>query len=307
MFKNYLNVAFRSIFRHKGYSFINVAGLALGMACCLLIMLWVMDELSYDRFHEQADALYRVEQDQNYSGEIFHVNVTPYPMGPGLKAEIPEIKDAARYTGTGTLLLRYEETAFFEGGARAVDPSFLEMFTFPLIRGDAATALDRPHALIISEEIALKYFGDEDPLGKVITINNTYPFTVTGVLQEVPNNSFLQFDMLVPFEFVRDLGQYNESWGSNSIITLVQLHENVSLPEVNQKITEARHRHVAETIEDTERLQQFNEGPRTQFMVNPLTDLYLYGYFGYGRSVGGYPVRLYFYGYCPFHPLHCLY
>ncbi len=160
------------------------------------------------------------------------------------------------------------------------------MFTFPLIRGDAATALDRPHALIISEEIALKYFGDEDPLGKVITINNTYPFSVTGVLQKIPNNSFLQFDMLVPFEFVRDLGQYNESWGSNSIFTLVQLHENVSLPEVNEKITEARHRHVAEMIEDTERLQQFNEGPRTQFMVNPLTDLYLYGYFGYGRSVG---------------------
>lgn len=100
MFKNHLKIAFRNLIRHKGYSSINITGLALGMACCLLITLWVLDELSYDRFHENADNLYRVEQDQDYSGDVYHVNVTPHPMGPALKDEIPEVADMVRYVST---------------------------------------------------------------------------------------------------------------------------------------------------------------------------------------------------------------
>ena len=286
MFSNYVKTALRNIFRHKGYSFINVAGLALGMACCLFIMVWVIDELSYDRFHENAQHLYRVEQDQYYSGDIYHVTVTPYPMGPGLEAEIPEIKDAARYVWMGTRLLRYQEKAFFEDGIRAVDPSFLRMFTFPLIKGDAATALDGPHSLILSQEMAQKYFGDEDPLGKAVIINNTYSFSVTGVLKEIPSNSSYEFDMLIPFEFVRQSDWYSDSWNSNSITTLVQLHDQASVPDVNKKMTEIVTRHVAETIEDPERLRRFQEGPLTQFMLMPLTDIHLHSYFGYGKPMG---------------------
>ena len=287
MFKNYLNITFRNIFKHKGYSFINVVGLALGMACCLFIMLWVMDEMSYNRFHENIETLYRVEQDQFYSGETYHVTVTPIPMGPGIKEEIPEITDATRYTSPGTLLLRYGEKAFFESGTRAVDPSFLKMMTFPLILGDPNTALDQPHSFIISEDIADKYFADEDPLGKAITVNNQYQFTVTGVMKNVPNNSNLGFEILVPFEFLRDLGRTMDRWGNNSILTLVQLHESASIPEVNQKITDIRHRHVAEFVQQNfpEDLQQFNERRRTEFMVMPLKDIHLYGYFGYTRQM----------------------
>lgn len=107
MLKNYLKVVWRSIKRHKGYSFINVAGLALGLACCLLICIWVLDELSYDKFHQNASNLYRVEEDQDYSGRIFHVTVTPYPLAPALKEEIPEIIDATRYVWAGGQLFRY--------------------------------------------------------------------------------------------------------------------------------------------------------------------------------------------------------
>ena len=287
MFKNYLNITIRNIFKHKGYSFINVVGLAMGMTCCLFIMMWVMNEMSYDRFHENIGTLYRVEQDQFYSGETYHVNVTPYPMGPGIKAEIPEITDATRYTSPGTLLLRYGEKAFFEQGVRAVDPSFLQMLTYPLILGNASTALEQPHSIIINEDIADKYFADEDPLGKAINVNNQYEFTVTGVMKDVPDNSSLGFEMLVPFEFLKDIGRYNDRWGSNSILTMVQLHEMASIDDVNEKITETRHRHVAEYVQQNypEYLEQFNQRRRTEFMVNPLKDIHLYGYGGYTRQM----------------------
>ena len=287
MLWSYVKVMLRSIKRHKGYAFINIAGLAIGMACCLLIMLWVMEELSFDRFHTNRDSIYRVEQDQFYSGDVYHVTVTPYPMGEGIKEEIPEIKEAARAAWMGTLLLKYEDKAFFEQSGRAVDPSFLTMLSFPLLQGDAATALSTPNSLVLTEELAVKYFGDEDPLGKVITVDNEHPFTVTGILKKIPDNSSLQFDLLVPFDILKANGRYNESWGSNSILTLVQLHDNVSVDEVNKKITDVRHNHVAEAIsDDPEELQEFNQGQRTQFMLMPITDIYLHGYFGYGHPPG---------------------
>ena len=286
MFKNYLRIAIRNFFKQFGYTFINVVGLALGMACCLFIMLWVFHELSFDRFHENADTLYRVEQDQFYSGETYHVNVTPYPMGPGLEEEIPEIIDASRYSGIGTMLFIHGDNRFFEMRVRAVDSSFFQMFTFPLIHGDRESALDDPYSIVISEELAEKYFGNENPLGETITINTQYDFKVTGVLEHLPTNSYLRFDALVPFEFVTELGRYNDSWGSNSIITFVQLQPEAEISTVNQKITDVRHKHVAERIEDPEDLLRFNERQKTQFMVRPLTDIHLYAYFGYGHTPG---------------------
>lgn len=237
MLKNYLKISLRNIWKHKGYSFINIAGLAVGMACALFILLWVQDELSFDRFHVNAKTIFRVEQDQEGGQGKFHVYVTPYPMGPGLKAEIPEIKDSTRIARPGTLLVRYGENAFFESRVGAVDPSVLGMFTFPLVRGNAETALSRPGSLVITEDMAKKYFGAGDPIGKTVTINNAYPFTVTGVVKNLPANSTLIFDMLVPFDFVKTLGLYNDSWGSNNILTFVQLHEKSSVPAANQKIT----------------------------------------------------------------------
>jgi len=291
-FINYIKTALRNIKRYKGYSFINVAGLTLGITCCLLIMLWVFDELSFDSFHQNAKNLYRVEQDYFYSGETYHVYPTPYPLGPGIKAEVPEIVEQTRYKGLGNVLVKYRDKAFFEDRARAVDPSFIQMLTFPFILGDPETALNEPHSIVISEEIAEKYFGLENPIGKIITLNNKHAFTITGTLKNVPTNSFLQFDMLVPFDFTRETGQYQDSWSSNSITTLVQLHENASIPEVNKKITKVRHRHVAESFTDPERLRQFNEDPMTQVMLIPLTDVHLRRHSGSGPSSG---VMIYIY------------
>jgi len=144
MLRNLLKVALRNLLKYKGYSFINVFGLALGMAASLFIFLWVQDELSYDRFHVNADTIYRVEQDQHYSGETFHVNVTPHPVGPAYVEAIPEIVDAVRFSFLRPKLIRHGETAFYEPGVRAVDPSIFKVFTFPLVSGDPTTALAEP-------------------------------------------------------------------------------------------------------------------------------------------------------------------
>ena len=148
MIVNYLKIALRNIQRHKGYSFINIFGLAIGLACCLLILLWVQDELSYDKFHTNAKTLYRVEQEQNYSGRLYHVNVTPYPCAPVFKDEIPEVMDAARYAWSGGRPLRFGDKVFFEDDIQAVDPSFFTMFDYPLLQGDRATVMNDPYSIV---------------------------------------------------------------------------------------------------------------------------------------------------------------
>ena len=271
MIKHYLKIVLRNIRRHKGYSFINITGLAIGMACCLLITIWVLDELSYDKFHEKSANLYRVEENQDYSGRNYHVCVTPYPLAPALKADIPEIADATRYFWTGGLLFRYKDKAFFEDDIRAVDPSFLNMFSYPLIKGDKNTALDSPYSLVINQEIAAKYFGEEDPLGKVISVNNEYDFTVTGLMKNVPHNSHLQFSMLIPYEFMKDTGKTRETdFGSNSIFTFIQLDEKASVDQVNKKI----HGFIRDR----------NPESVTSLMLMPYTRLHLHQYFGWESS-----------------------
>lgn len=288
MLKNYLKIALRNIFHHKGYSFINVLGLALGIACCLIIMVWVLDELSYDRFHENAASIYRIEQDQFYTERVFHVNVTPYPMSEGCKAEIPEIKYATPLPSTGTVLIRYKDKAFFESDVFAVQPDFLSMFTFPFIKGNKAEAFREPHSILITQEIATKYFGDLNPVGERLTVNNRFDFVVTGVLKNPPSNSVIQFKMLVPYEFLKELERGSlDSWGSNNIVTYVQLQDNAHVAEVNKKITNLRYRRVEALFEnDPEGLKQFQEHRKTEFMLMPITDIHLHSYFGYSQSIG---------------------
>lgn len=272
MIKNFIKIAWRNIKKHKGYSSINITGLAMGMACCILISIWVLDELSYDRFHEQSQSLYRVEENQDYSGRNYHVNVTPYPLAPALKEEIPDIQDATRYVYAGGRLLRYEEKAFFESNIRAVDPSFLSMFAFPLLQGDKETALNSPHSLLLTEEMAEKYFGQNVPIGQIISINNSFEFTVTGVLKNIPHNSILQFDFLIPYEFLNSTGETNASFGSNSIQTFAKLQENTTEEQVNEKIFGFIKTKVPQT--------------GTTLELMPFTRIHLHAYFGWTREAG---------------------
>lgn len=272
MFHNYLTTAIRSLFRQKVFSLINILGLAFGLACALLILLWVQDELSFDRFHDHAERLYRVEEDQYYSGEVYHVTVTPYPSGPVWKEEIPEIEEACRYQWPSGMLFTYGETAFYEGGCVAVDSTFFDLFTYEFLDGNKATALTEPYSAVLTEETAEKYFGDENPIGKSLSVNNKYEFSVTAVLKSIPRNSINRFDILVPFDYLKEIGQFNDSWGSNSIRTYIKLYENAVIDSVDSKLTAI--------------VKKYNEDTTTDFMAAPFTRIHLHQYFGYGHDPG---------------------
>jgi ABC-type antimicrobial peptide transport system permease subunit len=273
MLRNYIKVVLRSIRRQTGYSLINVAGLAIGMACCLLITSWVIDELSFDRFHENAPNLYRVEENQFYSGRVYHVTVTPYPLAPALKEEIPEIAEATRAVYSGGQLFRHGEKSFYEDRVWAVDPSFLRMFSFPLVKGDPSVALADALSVVLTEDTALKYFGDDEPLGKVISVNNALELKVTGIARQVPLNSTIRFDMLFPYDLLKSRGRTNEEFGSNSIGTYVQLRPGASLPAVNEKIRDFIKKRV--------------DGSVTELELLPFTRIHLHQYFGYEKTSVG--------------------
>lgn len=235
MFKNYLKITWRNIIRQKGNSFINIAGLATGMTCCLLILMWVRDELSYDRFNEKANDIYRVVENQYYAGgEIFPVAVTPSALAPALKEQFPEIIKSTRITGRG-FTISYGEKIFSEGVTLA-DPDIFEIFTIPFIKGDPQTALSEPHSIVLTEETAEKYFGNEEPVGKVLRLNNKDDFVVSGVISNIPDNSHWRYDFLAPFVYMEELGRSLDNWGRNSFFTYILLQKNTPYKEVDAKI-----------------------------------------------------------------------
>jgi ABC-type antimicrobial peptide transport system permease subunit len=252
MLKYYLLIAFRNIVRYKAFTAINILGLSIGLACSILIYIWVKDELSFDRYHENAEYIYRVYEKQYYSGEeTFLVFATPEPLAKALKQDIPEIVNATRLNlFWEKLLVRYEDKVFNETRGYAADQEALEMFTYPFIEGDLATALTNPHSIVMTRSMANKYFGNESPLGKSLTINNKYILTVTGVMEDVPMNSHVRWEFLVPFEFMLEVWEYPEGlWSSNSFRTYIQVRPGITKEEVEKKIIDFVQKHHETDIE----------------------------------------------------------
>ena len=230
MFKNYLKMAFRNIQKYKGYSIINITGLTLGMTCCIFILLWVQHELSYDRFHEHADNLYRVIDYEKYSnGEELTFSTNPPALAAVLKDEYPEINKICRIIKPDGGVLRYQDKNFNEGRIFCSDPAFFDMFSFPFVKGEKETVLKDPSSIAISEKIALKYFGTEYPVGKTLQLNNKNDFLVTGVFKDIPGNSHLQFDFVLPFEAAKLLGDQTEGWNSYAYTYYLQLEEKTDV------------------------------------------------------------------------------
>ena len=251
MFSNTLKIAVRNLKRHKGYSFINIAGLGIGLACCILILLWVMDELSYDRFHENANCLYRVITEQHSSGQITHSAETQFPLAPGLKNDFPEVINSARiFTKWNNMFIQYGDKYFVEDDVLFVDASFLNMFTFPLKAGNPEIALRDPYSIVLTEETAYKYFGNEEPLGRILNIDynrRLTDFRVTGVLRNIPHKSHLRFDFLIPFHIFNELfhDDMENLWRTaDNYHAYVQLNKNASVTEVNQKISDYKAKHI---------------------------------------------------------------
>src|SRR4030043_1509001 len=186
MFISFLRLTFRNILRYKGFALINISGLAIGLTASLLILLWVQDELSYEKYNLNAENIYRVEEDQFYSGERYHVTVTPHPSGPVWKEKIPEIREQTRVNRLPRILFRQEEIVFFESSVVAADSGLFKIFTFPFLLGDPETALHSPNTIVLTEKLASKYFGETNPVGKTLTLENKYQFMVTGVMKDLP-------------------------------------------------------------------------------------------------------------------------
>lgn len=223
MYKNYLKMAWRNLMRHKVFSLINILGLALGMTCSIFILLWVQDELSYDRFHENTDELYLIMRTEVYeSSDNMTVASNSGRLAPALTQELPEVAHAVRVSWADIELLSYRDKALKVNGQYA-DPAFFEVFTFPLLAGSAKQVLHQPKSVVISDTIAFRLFGSTDVVGKVLKLNNNESYTVTGVMQKVPNNSTLQFDFVMPYDDYEAKNEWLEDWGNNGILTFIQV------------------------------------------------------------------------------------
>ena len=223
--------------RQKGYSALNILGLSIGLAVCIMIFLWVQHELSYDRFHVNSDRIYRaIEHEQLSGGEILSYSQQAPALGPILKSNYPEILESVRFDSMSDRLVRFGDLQFYEEGFSFADPEFLTMFTFPLKVGDTKTALNDPASIVISERMAKKYFDQADPIGKTLLIDNKVEYHISGVMENVPQNSSLQFDFLVPFETIKEFGQAVDGWDSFYLDVYVLLGEHVDYHDVNAKI-----------------------------------------------------------------------
>ncbi len=237
MFKNFIKIAVRNIFRNKLYSFINISGLAIGMAACILILLWVTDELSFNRFNKNIDKIFAVPQTQHYQtiGD-FTVMATPLPLAQALKDEFPEIKYATRYEPyLGKGKIEYEHKIFNEQ-VNFADPDFFKIFSFEFIEGDKKNVLKDNSSIVITEEMAEKYFGNEDPIGKVFRMNDKFDMQVSAVVKNPPKNSDISFDMIVSMNLLKEFGFDMTNWGSNMLNTFVLLDDPAQAAKVSKKI-----------------------------------------------------------------------
>ena len=284
MFRNYLKIALRSLNRRKFYAALNIGGLAVGLAACLLIFQYVAFERSYDTFHEDQENLYRVTVTGLRGGEVQTRTAFSWSaLAPLVQQNVPEVRAAARLHpnySTGTIAYTDaagQRHALREEGITYVDPSFLDLYTFPLLRGDPATALTEPHTLLITESAAQRYFKDADPIGQTLDVrawgDGTY--TITGVLADVPANSYFQFDFLLPLDDILqdEHGQYHDrdGWSWTNFATHLRLHPDADVAAVEEK--------VAALINEAKRESYEEANLRVTVHLQPLTDIHLYSDF----------------------------
>lgn len=289
MLRNYIKTAWRSLRKQRAFSVINVAGLAIGMATCLLIGLFVFDEWSYDRFHEHADRIVRVVfRGTVPGGELNEAHVMP-PVAGTLKAEFPEVADATRLRRAGKPFFTVEGRLFYGEEMAFADTNFFRMFTFPMLYGDPRTALTEPNALVITRETALNYFGQENALGKTIGIKgeNTI-YKVTGVIEDIPHNSHLLFDMFASMEGFPSAG--SDSWLESEFFTYLELREGVAPKVLEAKLPQAVEKYMGPQILEAFGMNYtaFRQaGNHIGLYLQPLTDIHLYSDFAYDLSAPG--------------------
>ncbi|MCP4726512.1 MAG: FtsX-like permease family protein [bacterium] len=268
MLKNYFKITFRNIMRSKVYSLINIFGLSLGLTCCILIVLYVKYEMSYDSFHEYSDNIYRVSHYSRYAdGEEYDSHVYLASLAPSLTDEFPEVEYAVRFHSPFDGYLATDEKRFLEHNISYADQQFFGLFSFDLFTGDKNIALNDPYSIVLTEDLASKYFDDEDPIGKIIKLNNETVLTVTGIVKNPPANSDLKFSALISFSTLYKLpGLYLDWNGGNRYITYLKLAENASMSEFESKLPAFLKRHTP----------FYPDEIRHSLYLQPLRDIHLH-------------------------------
>jgi putative ABC transport system permease protein len=269
MFKNFLKVAVRNIVRHRTHSIINVVGLAVGLACCLLIALYVRFELSYDRFHHGSGDIYRVVTDFELGGQINTWACSPEPLGPTIREIIPHLGEVARIQTLRGAVVQIEEKNLYESRFITADPQILNVLTIPFLEGDAVGALDRPGTMVITKKTADKYFSDTSPMEETLRINGR-DYSVTGVIADPPRNSHLRYSGIVSYRSFEPNDNMN-SWGRMSTYTYIRTHPSVPPGQIAEEINR-----VAGPIAATD--LGGGGSRKIEFSIQPLGDIHLYSH-----------------------------
>ena len=285
MFKNYFKIAWRNLRRNKSFSAINIFGLSIGIACCLIIMLFVQDELSYDRYNKKADRIVRVVFRGSINGEkMKEANVMP-PVAQTLKADYPEVVQATRLR-TDAPLVTYDDKTFKENEFAFADSNFFQVFTLPFLKGDAKTALTQPNTLVISATTAEKYFGKKDPIGKILSFNNT-SFKITGVMKDIPANSHFHFNLIASMVTLPE--SRDPSWMTSNFYTYLVLPKGYDYKKLEAKLPEEVAKYMGPQIQQAfgMSLAEFNKkGNGVGLFLQPLTDIHLHSDLNYDFEPG---------------------
>lgn len=288
MLKNYFKTAWRNILRNKTTSFINISGLSIGIACALLIVIFIRNELNYDRFHKDSGRIFQVVLNGNMNNQEFWAGNTPPPVGAALAGNIPEIETYTRFYKPGDIVVRYDENNaaekfFTEKNVLAVDSNFLQLFDFKMAEGDAATALMKPGSVVITEDMAKKYFGNEKAIGKTMLMTQAKrPFAVTAVLKNIPSQSSIQFDFLTHVADFPVVKRFSWSWVWQQMVCYVKFKNNVPADKDGIRAVEAKFPAVVrvQAANGFKRIgKPFDEfiksGGKWDFHLMPLADIHL--------------------------------
>lgn len=270
MFKNFLSTAVRNIWKQKGYTIINIVGLSLGMTCFMLILGFVLTELSYDRYHDKADQIFRITSGLTLGKTPNSIATTNAPPALAMREEFPEVIEALRVLPRKRTSVRYEDQEFYEDRIFNADTSIFDIFTLPLIKGTSESVLSRAYTAVLTEETAKRYFGESDPLGKSLNLGEEKDYTVTGVVKDVPVNSHFVFDILLSFETLNVQNrQRQESWlGPFIFHSYVLLEEGIDHKELEKKLPSLVDRHIGDSFE--------RAGASVEYFLQPLTRIHLY-------------------------------
>ena len=273
MIRNYFKIAWRNLIRNKFVSAINIGGLAVGLAVAFIIMAWVKDEVSYDKFHKELPKIFAVMQNIKQGGEVLTTQSVPGPLAEDLRSEVPEVQYAARVSYGAQQLISVDGKNIYENGIYA-EPDYFQIMTFPSINGDPVAALKETNSIVITESTAKELFGKDDPINKIIKYNNQQTFKVGAVIKDIPSNSTYSFDVVLPFSAYEKDNSYGLSrWDNNFILTWIKLNSGTNIEGLNTKLT-----HI---------IQEKQSSEVGELFAYPLADIAMNGNFKNGKPSGG--------------------